>query len=642
MTADEAFAHSRATGVAPTLVELGGTAGIRALLDTSSPGLDLPLFVPALTEAGISDAELAGRLADELRKCDDPATFGAAMVALPDTAGHIADGLVPALLERVRNGDTSAAAAHIAARAIVGATAVALASSRPLPAARVALELSDAAPSLSDVVASAAVRAAGALVDALPEDGAVREAIDSVLDGLADCQDTEVDVAMERAYLRLADALSEPDGVRVHQGLADARQRFDEVLTMDGDRIDAAIVACGLGAVAAFAAGEPLADRAARLEELCDERAMYGTGSGDQLSRRPAEDAWRLLAHRLAEAGQALGDTAWLDPIAALTLLTDAVRLSRAQRVGGANLGVLVTPRLRAPFVENEHLRTLLQRHIETLVDPACADLAAELLVAADEPPKADGSESADGLLRALHDIGLDAKQIEAVVAMRDALSGAVHIERGPQWWQACGRVAEALLMHPDQDTRGGRVATTVLVHILDFIAERFNLTRGRRPHLEYLTDPDALEQVLANDLVTHLRYWYGEGVRTEVPEIGGGRVNVVVDLGDDRIIIECKRDYDPWKAGTLEGWAMQADAYLATGSRIGFLVLLDLSDNSQGRPTDLAGSVRAITIGRTPVDHLVVCAVVPGNQTTPSSIGAAARSAERKAARSASTKLRK
>lgn len=638
MTGDEALAHSRATGVAPTLAELGGTVGARALLDAGSPGRDLPLLVPALAEAGVGDADLASRLADELRRCDDAATFGAAVAALPRAAGQVADDLVPALLERARNGDASAAATHIAARALVGATAVALASNRSLPAVRVALVLSDAAPALRDAAAHAAVRAAGALVDALPEDGTVREAVETVLDGLADREDTEVDVAMERAYLLLADALSQPDGVRVHQGLVDARQRFDEVLTMDADRIDVAIVACGLGAFAAFAAGEPLADRAARLEELCDERAMYGTGPGGQLSRRPAEDAWRHLAHTLAESDQALGDTAWLDPIAALTLLTDAVRLSRAQRVGGADLGVLVTPRLCSPFVESEHLRTLLQRYIETLVDdPARIDLATELLAAAGERPKADGSESATSLLGALRDAGLDAKQAEAVVAMRDALSSAAHIERGLQWWQAYGSVAEVLLAHPDRNTRAGRAAGKVLVHVLDFVAERFNLTRGHRPHLGYLTDPNALEQVLADDLVTHLRYWLGDQVRTEVSDVGGGRVDVVVDIGDDRVIIECKRDSDPWAPGTLEGWAMQADAYLATGSRIGLLVLLDLADKSQGRPTDLAGSARAITIGRTPVDHLVVCVVVPGNQKTPSSIGAAARAAERRAARSAS-----
>jgi len=78
----------------------------------------------------------------------------------------------------------------------------------------------------------------------------------------------------------------------------------------------------------------------------------------------------------------------------------------------------------------------------------------------------------------------------------------------------------------------------------------------------------------------------------------------------------------------------MQADAYLATGARIGLLVLLDLSDKSKGRPTDLAGSVRAIPLERSPVDHLVICAVVPGNQRTPSSIGATARTTGRRVGR--------
>jgi hypothetical protein len=177
-----------------------------------------------------------------------------------------------------------------------------------------------------------------------------------------------------------------------------------------------------------------------------------------------------------------------------------------------------------------------------------------------------------------------------------------------------------------------------VLVHVLDFIADRFNVTRGTRPHLQYLANPTALEQALADDLVAHLRYWLGDRVRTEITDVGGGRVDVIVDLGDDRVVIECKRDTDPWAPGTLDGWAMQADAYLATGARIGLLVLLDLSDKSHGRSTDLAGSVRAITLSRNPVDHLVICAVVPGNQSTPSSIGATARATGRRHGRAART----
>jgi hypothetical protein len=605
-----------------------------------STGRDLPLFVPALAEAGGDEPDLAVTLVDELRDCEDPATFGAAVNALPRAAGRVADTLVPALLARARDGGDSPAAAHIAARAVVAATAVALASERPLPAARVALELADAAPALPDAVAVAAVRAAGALVDALPQDGAVREAVITVLNGLADRNETEVDVALERAHLRLADALGEPDGDRLRDGLAEAQQRFDDVLAMEADRIDAAIIACALRAVMAFAAGQPVADSATQLEALCDERAMYGTSAGDQISRRPAEDAWRNLARTLATADQLLGDTAWLDPVAALTLLTDAVRLSRAQQIGGADLNVLVMPRLRAPFVETEHLRLLLHRYVETLLDdPARAEVATGLLLAADEFPKVDGSEPEAHLLRALQDAGLEAAQAEAVVATRDALSKAAHIHRGRQWWEAYAQAATALTNHPDYNTRAGQQAGAVLVHVLDFIAARFDMTRGTRPHLQYLADPNALEQALADDLVTHLRYWLGDHIRTEITDVGGGRVDVVIDLGDDRVVIECKRDTDPWVAGTLDGWAMQADAYLATGARVGLLVLLDLSDKSHGRPTDLAGSVRAITLPRNPVEHLVICAVVPGNQSTPSSIGAAARATGRRAGRAASTR---
>ncbi len=87
----------------------------------------------------------------------------------------------------------------------------------------------------------------------------------------------------------------------------------------------------------------------------------------------------------------------------------------------------------------------------------------------------------------------------------------------------------------------------------------------------------------------------------------------MIIDLGVDRIAIECKRDHDPWTDGTMRGWAQQANAYLSTGFRIGLLVLLDLADKTHGTQVGLAGSIRAFTFNRTPTDHLVLCAVVPG-----------------------------
>ncbi|HWK24913.1 MAG TPA: hypothetical protein VNS09_00010 [Solirubrobacter sp.] len=503
--------------------------------------------MPALAEAAADEPDLAAVLVDELRDCEDPATFGAAVNALPRAAGRVADTLVPMLLAHARSGSGSPAAAHIAARAVVAATAVALASERPMPAARVALELADAAPALPDTVAQAAVRAAGALINALPQDGAVREAVTTILDGLADRGETEVEVAFERAHLCLVDALGEPNGDLLRVGLVEAQQRFDDVLAMEADRVDAAIVTCALRAVTAFAADEPVADRAAQLEALCDERAMYGTSAGDHISRRPAEDAWRHLGRTLASSDRLLDNTAWLDPVAALTLLIDAVRLSRTQRIGGADLGVLVMPRIRAPFVETEHLRGLLRNYIETLVDdPRRAETATELLLSAEQLPKVDGSEPDAHLLRALQDTGLDAAQAEAVVATRDALTNAAHVHRGRQWWEAYAQAATALINHPDHNTRAGQTAGTVLVHVLDFIADRFNMTRGSRPHLQYLADPHALEQALADDLVTHLRYWLGEHIRTETTDIGGGRVDVVIDLGDDRVVSSASATQTP------------------------------------------------------------------------------------------------
>ncbi len=618
-----------------TLDEAGGPLALRARGRMYIAGPHLPLLVHAMVAGAVDDdVELRQLLIEAFGACSEPATFDSAVAALPAEASQLASWLVPVLLRRLSDTD-----AHIAACALKGAAGLAIAASAALPSQHVAVALSNLPDDLPEAVALAAVRTAGALLDASSPDQAIREAVETTFARFAEHPDVDVDVAVEFAHLQMVDALQAETGEELTEGLDAAVQAFESVVVDDPSRIDAAICAWGVRAALEFSSGSVNPDSPRRLQDLLDEREMYSTGAPDPVSRRARESGWGLLASALADAEEPIGASPWLEPQRALTLMVDAVRLSRAQRVGSHDLGVVVMPRLRAPFVEESYHKALLVHYAQTVTDdPAHAEAATALINAADFVPKGEGSGEPEALVGALEQAGLTQEQITAVLGANDALIAAARVERSSQWFKAFASAMLALEAHEDTNSATGQAFIGVLAHVLDFVADRFDLTRGSHSHLAYLKESNALEQALADDLVAHLSYWFGPRVKSEVSNVGGGRVDVVIDLGVDRIAIECKRDHDPWTDGTLRGWAQQANAYLSTSFRVGLLVLLDLADKAHGTQFGLAGSIHAFTFKRTPTDHMVLCAVVPGNQqSSPSGIGAAGRAHERKASRTAS-----
>jgi hypothetical protein len=134
----------------------------------------------------------------------------------------------------------------------------------------------------------------------------VREATDLALGRLVSHPEAGVDATVEQAYALLADAMATTTERDLRTRLAATIDAFEGVIGTDPDRLDAEIILCGLRAVLTFAEGESAEALAARLNELCDERAMHATGAGDAVSRRGGEAGWRLLAIALAEAQQPL------------------------------------------------------------------------------------------------------------------------------------------------------------------------------------------------------------------------------------------------------------------------------------------------------------------------------------------------
>lgn len=161
-----------------------------------------------------------------------------------------------------------------------------------------------------------------------------------------------------------------------------------------------------------------------------------------------------------------------------------------------------------------------------------------------------------------------------------------------------------------------------LLAHIILFCRDRLDAgayeRRGRRGN--YLLEADASERDLQMDLHEYLQgNVINADIRTEVSGISTGRADISVSYGSTRFVIELKKTKSVdrnWR-GTA-----QAAAYQAANVRLGFLGLLDVSDDA-GLPTHIEDNLwveSCLPPGGTKAFQ-VVCFRVPARRKRPSEL---------------------
>ena len=108
--------------------------------------------------------------------------------------------------------------------------------------------------------------------------------------------------------------------------------------------------------------------------------------------------------------------------------------------------------------------------------------------------------------------------------------------------------------------------------------------------------------------------------VDTEVWEIGGGRVDVLLSFDDFRFVVEIKRELDDPSPEGLRQYLGQSVLYHSTDVKLGLLLVVDLTEKRSGPPS----LEKSIWVDRSRPKasddwRYVVVAVVPGNRRRPS-----------------------
>jgi hypothetical protein len=176
----------------------------------------------------------------------------------------------------------------------------------------------------------------------------------------------------------------------------------------------------------------------------------------------------------------------------------------------------------------------------------------------------------------------------------------------------------------------------TVLLWVIRFLFNRLEVTKADDPTVEYLfqradgsnVTEDALQTDFFRLLTTN-----AAGSDLEPTNLGGGRADVRLKSSSERVVIEIKRELGDSSFDTLAGlYQAQTTDYQNVSVRLGFLLVLDLTNNTNEGTPHIRSLVQTRLVQRTRENHprLLVIVKVPGNRKRPSDLTKGAKTSNR------------
>jgi hypothetical protein len=592
---------------------------------------------------GEVDRGRAGALLLEgLRHVPDPLAFAGTATAVVRSApvlGTLASDVYGALLARAKvRGDPREA--YIAANALEGALRLVLSDAASPP--KLLVVLSELSTEDQPSFAVAAARSLGVLYVHMPEP-LVRNVVRDGLLVLTGHAEARADAEHELGLSVLTDALEGSDAEVVEQRLRDARRHFDAAIGADAERVDALLYARALDCVLALIERKSptqVETAAASVEDLALVRAAWqgpGRFSNWLGDRAAAEGEWWMVTATFAAAVREFDDDPWLNAGASLEAIARAYRATRIARVlstPGEGLRAVVEPRISETFARvHDRQRALTRWAAEMRTNPELGETAAQLTKAVARPTGSTAraiahlraqAEDPDAIDAILETIAEDGREV--LERRLETFDGGESVLRDPSATHVRDDIRAALKGRPDYDGQPRMFFDRIVDMTIAFVQSRLDLQSGTAGgRWSYLSKSDALERHLQMDYYEFLKGTHLGTVTTlEVPHVGGGRADVVLQYGSIRVVAEIKRDDGPVEPGDLDSYLNQAGLYQSASVALGLLLILDLSPKPGGQVRSLGQSFwvadkPALAVGDAP--RSIVTAIVAGNRPTPSGV---------------------
>ncbi len=460
-----------------------------------------------------------------------------------------------------------------------------------------------------------------------------------------DVNEAKAEAAFELGMVCLAKALDAANCQSAIDAFKEARNWFATSESACVDRPDAQLFIACLDTLIAFHEQTPVALNllVARLSEAAFSLNNWHNTRTPWLGARRLEMChWNLLALRLERLANSLSEPSWYHPAVVveeeLLAVYDASR-SVLRRNNEGGLEAVVRPTIEAGIIKQVgqlyHLRQWLDRNRDSMWSEAAESLIKKVDTAIEDgailhphpfEAVADGTSATALILKS--GIPESAKKAAAEV-VNSAFS--VQMENlsfsEAKIIEDCKETASR---HPDyhDNASGGMLFNAVLLYTVRFLASRLDMSRKHDRTVSYLFERDNIKLPLEGELqADYHRFMYGvlSGTEIEVENIGGGRADVKFAYHGERLIAEIKREMADCSFEALEkAYAAQAVDYQNTNIRLGFLLVLDLTEKRNGTP-HIAGLVKSSAVTRSGEDdsRLLVTVKIPGRRRVPSDLSA-------------------
>jgi len=362
-------------------------------------------------------------------------------------------------------------------------------------------------------------------------------------------------------------------------------------------------------------------------------------------TRRLETVYWNQLALALEGLLDRLDEASWWEPAAVIeehVLAVYGANRTILRRGPDGAINSLVRPRITASLTRNRgqayQLKTWLHKNVSH-------EWAAEAQHLLDEVERmASGTDSPVNP----SDAAIEQPSIAALIDKRElpesvkntllqVISSAISVHVDNLTGAEIDIIADTVGIvehHPDyqKNQHARRLFDTLLLWVIRFLFNRLEVTKADDPTVEYLfqcpdgtnVKEDALQEDFFRWLTTN-----AAGSDLEPTNVGGGRADIKLKSSSERIVVEVKRELeDSFFDALAASYQAQATDYQNVSVRLGFLLVLDLSNNTAEGTPHLRSLVQTRSVQRPGEDHprLLVIVKVPGNRKRPSDLTKAAK----------------
>lgn len=406
------------------------------------------------------------------------------------------------------------------------------------------------------------------------------------------------------------------------------------------DREDASCFAQLISLLLDFSDGKATGNLSHRIADLRSQlmryRAYnrYNASIGWATARETEMMSWYNMCDKIASLSNSLGELGWLNPVLViqeylLDIYAGQRSILQADRSGG--IDHLIRPEILRRLSPLREKLSLLEQWMGSNPQNIRMDVATELVKDLERYKNAHfwGNESGtvsedfSDAVPAIEHLNVEENShfkrfVES--AKRETVSRVEKVV--VSLFEQISKNLDDNGFQKDMDIWNG--FCNVLFQSLVFLEHRMNATVKNFPNLAYLFEGNkVLESALQDDYFNFVRgNLFTCKVTTERMDIAGGRSDVFFEFTDFFIVAEIKREATKIN---LEGYAKkyigQTLAYQGTSAKLGFLFVLDLSDNNGGIAALESNVKLTISESAEGIKSGVVIMRMPGNRVTPSNI---------------------